>query len=35
MIREEEIPAWNRFCIKVTLFLVAVLFVSFQCWGGV
>jgi hypothetical protein len=35
MIREEEIPAWRRFCVKVALLLVAVVFVSFQCWGGV
>lgn len=33
MIREEEVPAWNRFCMKVAVFLVVVLIVSFPCWG--
>lgn len=31
MIREHEVPAWHRFCLKVALFLVAVLVVSIQC----
>ncbi|MTF10088.1 hypothetical protein FVB40_13675 [Raoultella ornithinolytica] len=34
MIREEDKPSWRRFCIKVALLLVAVSWVSFQCWGG-
>lgn len=34
MIREHEVPAWHRFCIKVVLLVVAVAWVSFKfCWG--
>ncbi|SAQ02101.1 Uncharacterised protein [Raoultella planticola] len=33
MIREEEVPEWRRFCMKVAVFLVVVLIVSFPCWG--
>lgn len=33
MIREHEVPAWHRFCIKVALLVVAVAWVSFKfCW---
>lgn len=35
MIREHEVPAWNRFKVKVALFLALVAFVSVQCWGAV
>ncbi|AHM32380.1 Uncharacterised protein [Raoultella ornithinolytica] len=34
MIREEDKPAWRNFWLKVVPFLVAVLVVSIQCWGG-
>lgn len=35
MIREHEVPAWHRFCLKVALLVIAVAWVSVQCWGGV
>ena len=34
MIREHEVPAWHRFCLKVALLVIAVAWVSFEfCWG--
>nr|DAF04027.1 MAG TPA: hypothetical protein [Caudoviricetes sp.]DAP84807.1 MAG TPA: hypothetical protein [Bacteriophage sp.]DAH92210.1 MAG TPA: hypothetical protein [Caudoviricetes sp.]DAL56821.1 MAG TPA_asm: hypothetical protein [Caudoviricetes sp.]DAL79905.1 MAG TPA: hypothetical protein [Caudoviricetes sp.] len=34
MIREEDKPAWRNFWLKVVPFLVAVIAVSYPCWGG-
>lgn len=34
MIREEDRPAWRQFWTKVIPFLVAVVVISFMCWGG-
>lgn len=34
MIREEDKPAWRNFWLKVVPLLVAVLAVSYLCWGG-
>lgn len=34
MIREEDKPAWRNFWLKVVPFLIAVVAVSVQCWGG-
>ena len=30
MIREHEVPAWHRFCLKVALLVIAVAWVSFE-----
>ncbi|WP_224262414.1 hypothetical protein, partial [Raoultella ornithinolytica] len=34
MIRKEDKPAWRNFWLKVVPFLVVVVAVSVQCWGG-
>ncbi|QBP08167.1 hypothetical protein [Klebsiella phage ST405-OXA48phi1.2] len=34
MIREHEVPAWYRFCIKVALFLAVVVVISFPFWSN-
>lgn len=34
MIREHEVPAWHRFCLKVALFLVAVVVITFPFWSS-
>lgn len=34
MIREHEVPAWHRFCLKVVVLLVAVVVISFPFWSN-
>ncbi len=34
MIREHEVPSWHRFCLKVAVFLVAVVVISFPFWSN-
>ncbi len=34
MIREHEVPAWHRFCLKVAVLLVAVVVISFPFWSS-
>lgn len=34
MIREHEVPAWHRFCLKVAVLLVTVVVISFPFWSN-